>query len=83
MAEDLVDALGHLAGSLIGEGDSEDGVCGDASLFNQIGDAVGDDACLARAGAGEQQDGAVDGLDAFALLRVHVFEKAGHGGQLQ
>ena len=83
MAEDLVDALGHLAGGLVGEGDGEDGVGGNAALFNEIGDAVGDDARLAGAGAGEQQHGAIDGLDAFALLRVHVVEKAGHGGTLQ
>jgi hypothetical protein len=33
---------------------------------------VGDDAGLAGAGAGEQQHGAIDRLDAFALLRVHA-----------
>ncbi len=54
---------------------------GDAALFDEVGDAVGDDARLARACAGEQQHGAVDGLDAFALLRIHVVEKAGHGGR--
>ena len=80
MAEDLVDALGHLLGGLVGEGDGEDGVGGDAALFDEVRDAMRDDAGLAGAGAGEQQHGAVDGLDAFALLRIHVFEKAGHGG---
>ena len=39
---------------------------------------MGDDARLAGAGAGQQQHGAVDGLDAFLLLRIHVVEKAGH-----
>jgi hypothetical protein len=35
---------------------------------------------FAGACAGQQQHRAIDGLDAFALLRVHVVEKAGHGG---
>jgi hypothetical protein len=39
---------------------------------------MGDDARLAGARAGQQKDGAVDGLDAFLLPRVHVVEKAGH-----
>jgi uncharacterized membrane protein YqaE (UPF0057 family) len=39
---------------------------------------VGDAARLAGAGAGEKKDGAVDGLNAFLLPRVHVVEKAGH-----
>jgi hypothetical protein len=38
-----------------------------------------DDAGFARACSSEQQHRSVDGLDAFALLRVHVVEKAGHG----
>ena len=80
MAEDFVDALGHFGGGFVGEGDGEDGVGGDAALFDEIGDAVGDDAGLAGAGTGEQEDGTVDSLNAFALLRVHVVEKAGHGG---
>ena len=51
----------------------------DAALLDEVGDAVGDDARLAGAGAGQQQHGAIDGLNAFLLLRVHVVEKAGHG----
>ncbi len=73
VAEDLVDALGHLVGGLVGEGDGEDGVRGHAALLDEIGDAVRDDAGLAGACAGEQQHGAIDGLDAFALLRIHIF----------
>ena len=80
MAQELVHTLGHLRGGLVGERDREDLVGANAALFNEIGDAVGDDAGLSRARAGQQQNGAIDGLDAFALLRVHVVEKAGHGG---
>ena len=49
VAEKLVDALGHFAGGLVGEGDGEDGVGGDVFLADEPGDAVGDDAGLARA----------------------------------
>ena len=77
-AEESVDSLGHLGGGLVGEGDGEDGVGADAALLDEVGDAVSDDARLAGAGAGEQQHGAVDGLNAFLLLRIHVVEKAGH-----
>ena len=78
VAEDFFDALGHLLGGLVGEGDGEDGVGRDAALLNEIGDAVGDDAGLAGAGAGEQEHGAIDGEDAFALLRIHVGEEVRH-----
>ena len=73
VAENFVDALGHLLGGLVGEGDGEDGVRGHASFLDEIGDAVRDDASLAGACAGEQKHGAIDRLDAFALLRIHVF----------
>ena len=39
---------------------------------NEIGDAVRDDARLARAGAGKDQHRAVDGFDGLALLRDSV-----------
>ena len=35
---------------------------------------------LSLAVSGEQKHRAVDGQDAFTLLRIHVFEKARHGG---
>ena len=79
VAEDFVDALGHLLGGLVGEGDGEDLVGGNAALFDEVGDAMGDDPGLAGAGAGEQEDRAVHGLDALLLLRVHVVEEVrGH-----
>ena len=78
MPEDLGDALAHFFRGLVGEGDGEDVVGGDASFFNEIGDAMGDDAGLAAAGAGEEEDGAVDGEDSLTLLGVHVGEEIGH-----
>ena len=59
----LLDALGHLGGGLVGEGDSEDGIRRDAALLDEIGDAVRDDAGLARAGSGQDQHRAVNGLE--------------------
>ena len=78
VAEDFLDTLGHFFGGLVGEGDGENVVRGDAALLDEVRDAVRDDARLARTGTGEQEHGAIDGEDAFALLRVHVREKIVH-----
>ena len=69
-----VDALGHLAGGLVGEGDGQNRVRRDAFLADQPGDAAGDDAGLARAGSGEDQQGAFGGLDGGALFGIQVGE---------
>jgi hypothetical protein len=71
-ADELVDALGHFLGSLVGKGDGEDGVGRDVAFFNEVRDAMGDDAGFAGAGTGEQQNGAVHGFNAGGLLGVHV-----------
>ena len=55
MSEQRLDALAHLLGRLVGEGDGEDLVRTRESLGDQIGDAMRDDARLARARAGEDQ----------------------------
>ena len=78
VAEDFFNALGHLFGGLVGEGDGKDVVGRNAALLYQISNAVSDDARFAGAGAGEQQHGAIDRQDALALLRIHVGEKVGH-----
>jgi hypothetical protein len=39
-----------------------------------MGDAVGDDARLARAGTGQNQDRSIDLLDGFSLLRIEFTE---------
>jgi len=44
-------------------------------VLDEIGDAVGNDAGLAAAGAGEDQHRALGGFDGFALLRVQLVEK--------
>ena len=73
VAEDFVYALCHFLRSFVGEGDGKDVVSGDVALLDEPRDAVGDDASFAGASAGEQEDGAIDGLDALLLLGVHVF----------
>ena len=75
MAEQAIDARGHLAGGLIGEGDGEDGVRRDAFLEDQPGDAAGDDACFSRAGPGEDQQRAFSGLDGGALFGIQVVDE--------
>ena len=78
VAEQPVDALGHLAGGLVGEGDGEDGVGGDAFFADEPGDAAGDDAGFARAGAGEDEQGAFGGLDGGALFGIQIVDERLH-----
>ena len=73
VAENFVDSLGHLLCGLVGEGDGEDGVRGHASFLDEVCDAVRDNASLSGPCACKQKDGAIDRLDAFLLLRIHVF----------
>ncbi len=80
VAEDFFDALGHLFRGLVGEGDGEDGVGGDAALLDEVGDAMGDDAGFAGACAGEEEDGAIDGGDALGLRRIHIGGEVGQRG---
>ncbi len=58
LAHQLFDPLLHLAGRLVGEGDRQQLAGVDPPLLNQVGDTVGDHPGLARAGAGQQQQGA-------------------------
>src|SRR5690606_3920128 len=65
-AGELLHAVEHLLGGLVGEGEQEDFLRAH-TLAEQVGDAVGEGAGLARAGAGEHEQRA--GL-------------GGHGGEL-
>jgi hypothetical protein len=65
-AGEVVDAVEHLLGGLVGEGEQEDLARLDA-LGEEVGHAVGERAGLARAGAGEDEQGA---------------RRGGHGGEL-
>jgi len=64
-----VNALLHFAGGLVGEGDGED-VSGRDALGNQVGDAKRDDAGLAGARPGQDQQRPLEGFDGLALLGI-------------
>ena len=74
MVQQPVHALGHLAGSLVGEGNGQNRLRRDAFFADQPGDAAGDHPRLARAGSGENQQGAFGGFDGCALFRVQIGE---------
>ena len=78
-------ALEHLLGRAAGEGQQQDALGVDAR-GDQVGDAVGERARLAAAGAGDDQQRAVAVRDGLALLGVQlvqpriVFVSGCHGG---
>ena len=75
-ADDLLDAVLHLARRLVGEGDGEDLARPGAAGGEDVGDAHGEHARLAGAGAGEHQHRPVQALDREPLLRIEAGEIA-------
>ena len=71
LSEQIRDAPHHFAGGLVGERQQQDAVGGNA-LFEQIGDAIGERARLARAGAGDDERRAGRRGDGGELLRVQL-----------
>ena len=69
--EEEANAVTHLCGGLIGEGHRKDRLRRNA-LPNHLGDPVGDDSCLASAGAGQDQHRSFGCKRGFALLRVEI-----------
>ena len=72
-----LDAVAHLPGRLVGEGDCGDAVGADVALPHQVGNAVGDHTGLAAAGAGHDEQRAFGGDDGFGLGIVQAFEEVG------
>ena len=70
VAEQAVDAVAHLLSGFVGKRDRQNGGPGYVMRFNQVRDAMRDDARLAAAGAGEQQERTFDMGNGFALLRI-------------
>ncbi len=68
-----LDALTHLAGGLIREGDGQD-VAGPNALLKQIEDAARDDARFAAAGAGEDEQRSLEVRHRLALRRRQIGE---------
>ena len=73
----LTDALPHFARGLVGESHRQD-VARRHALLDQMRDARSDDARLARARPGQNQDRAFGGFDGLPLLRIER-GKGGHG----
>ena len=74
LADHAADALLHLARRLVGEGDREDLARAGAAGRQDVGDARGQHAGLAGAGAREHQHRTVERHHRFALLRVEIVE---------
>ena len=71
-ADEGADAAAHLAGGLVGEGDGEDLVGAHAAHADEVGDAVGEHARLARAGAGQDEQRALEVGHGLALRLVQA-----------
>ena len=76
-AQHRFDALPHLACGFIGEGDRQHFVRRGVSVADEIRDAIGDDACLSRAGARQNQQRPVDVQHGLTLFGVEILEE-GH-----
>ena len=71
----LLHVCQHFARRLVGEGHSQHVLWRGAERVDGIGDAVGQDACLAGAGAGEYQHRAGWCADRLTLRRVQPVEQ--------
>ena len=74
VAYDLADAVLHLARRFVGEGDGENLAGPGAAGRQNVGDAHGQHAGLAGAGAGQHQHRAVERLDREPLFRIEPGE---------
>ena len=75
------DAVLHLAGRLVGEGDGEDVGRMHTMRADEMGDAVREHARLARAGASHHEEWTVDVFGGVALGRVQSAEIDGSGSE--
>ena len=71
-ARQLPQALLHLPGRLVGEGDRHDAVRADPTDLDEVGDAMGDNPCLAAPGPGQNQHRPTDRLNSLSLRRIEV-----------
>ena len=77
--QQVADTLLHLPGGLVRECHGQNRAAGDA-LVDQVSDAIGDGARLARAGARENQYGSFNCSCGFALSGIQ-FVKECHDGE--
>src|SRR5699024_300142 len=79
-ADQLLDALAHLGGGLGGGGDREDLAGQRLAGAQQVGDAAGEPAGPAVAGAGDDQQRAAPVLGRRALGGAQPVDEGGEGG---
>ncbi len=77
-AQQRMNAIAHLMGGLVGEGDRQDAARSDAARPDQVGDAVRQHAGLARPGAGQHEQRAARMRNGLALRWVQGREQI-HG----
>src|SRR5690606_8714590 len=85
-AEQALDALLHLGGGLVGEGDREDLAGPHAAFGEQVGDAVGEDPGLARSRPRHDEQRGAGVRHGFPLGGVQAFEERlcrGHPSSLR
>ena len=75
VAQQPVNALAHLAGGLVGEGDGQNRVGRDAFLLDEPGDAAGDDAGFAGPRPGKNEKRALGSLNGGSLFGIQVGEE--------
>lgn len=73
-----MDALAHLVGRLVGEGDAQDVARQDAQLVHQVGEAVGQRPGLAGARPGDDPDEALGGGNSLPLGGIQALQDACH-----
>lgn len=76
-ADELLDALLHLARGLVGEGDREDLARVDVPLAQEVGDAVGEHTGLAGARTGHDEQRGAGVHDGRALVLVQPVQERG------
>jgi hypothetical protein len=73
LADEFAQASSHFPRRFAREGDGEDAVRRRATLFENVGDAIGQRARLAAPCASKHQERSVNSLDRLTLLRVQRF----------
>ena len=73
-AEHVLEPFAHLPGGLVREGDGQDLLRLHSAGVDQMRDAVGEDARLARARSGNHEQGPLGGEDRLLLRRVQIGE---------
>jgi len=75
VVEQAIDSGAHLCCRLVGKGDGENGVGGDALFADKPCNAAGDDARLSGASTGQNKQRALGSLDRGALFGIEVGDK--------